>query len=84
MPNIPGLVLTRDCKAQGNCNARVGTVCETVSSTMGRPRRKPFMNPVRCKMSRGAPAHLRSLVTLFLVPDYRAGGAAAQLNELML
>lgn len=40
-------------------------------------------NPVRCKMARRAPTHLkRFIVELFLVPDLRAGNAAVQLDEL--
>ena len=40
----------------------------------------PFTNLLRCKMVRG---HLKRFVfVLFLVPDLRAGDAAAQLNEL--
>lgn len=46
------------------------------------PEDMPFVNPVRCKLSRGIPAHVKSFVVLCLVPDCRAGDAAAQLNEL--
>ena len=43
----------------------------------------PFTSPIRCKLVRGAPAHLKSFVlALFLVPDLRDGDAAAQLDEL--
>ena len=43
----------------------------------------PFTNPIRCKLVRGAAAHLKSFVlSLFLVPDLSIGDAAAQLDEL--
>lgn len=43
----------------------------------------PFINPIRCKMVRGAPAHSKSFVVApFLVPDHRVRDAAAQLDEL--
>ncbi|EGW01337.1 Friend virus susceptibility protein 1 [Cricetulus griseus] len=47
------------------------------------PEDMPFTNPIRRKMVRGAPAHLKSfVVALFLVPNLRVGDAAAQLDEL--
>ena len=46
------------------------------------PEDMPFVNPMRCKLGRGIPAHMKSFVVLCLVPDCRAGDAAAQLNEL--
>jgi hypothetical protein len=47
------------------------------------PENRPFRNPVRPKLVRGAPAHLKSFVlVLFLVPDLRGGDAVAQLDEL--
>ena len=47
------------------------------------PEEIPFTNSIRCKLVRGAPAHLKScIVALFLVPDLRVGDAAAQLDEL--
>ena len=50
---------------------------------MGRQEDKPFTNPTKCKLVRGAPAHGKSfVVVLFLLPDLRAGDAAAQLDEL--
>jgi hypothetical protein len=43
----------------------------------------PFTNSIRCKLVRGAPAHLKSFVlALFLVPDLSIGDAAAQLDKL--
>lgn len=43
----------------------------------------PFTNPIRRKLVRGAPAHLKSFVlSLLLVPNLRVGDAAAQLDEL--
>ena len=42
-----------------------------------------FMNPIRRKLVRGAPAHLKSVVlAFFLVPDLRVGDPAVQLDEL--
>jgi hypothetical protein len=42
-----------------------------------------FTSPMRCKLVRGAPAHLKGFVlALFLVPDLRVEDAAAQLDEL--
>jgi hypothetical protein len=47
------------------------------------PEDTPFMNPIRCKLVRGAPAHLKSFVVApFLVPDLRVGDAAAKLIGL--
>lgn len=47
------------------------------------PEDTPFTNPIRCKLVRGAPAHLKSFVlSLLLVPNLRVGDAAAQLDEL--
>ena len=47
------------------------------------PEDMPFTSPIRCKLVRGAPTHLKSFVlALFLVPDLRLGAAAAQLDEL--
>ncbi|XP_026641285.1 Friend virus susceptibility protein 1-like [Microtus ochrogaster] len=47
------------------------------------PEDMPFTSPIRRKMVRGAPAHLKSfVVALFLVPNLRIGDAAAQLDEL--
>ncbi|XP_031204443.1 Friend virus susceptibility protein 1-like [Mastomys coucha] len=47
------------------------------------PEDMPFTNPIRRKMVRGAPAHLKGFVlSLLLVPDLRIGDAAAQLDEL--
>ncbi|XP_052048775.1 Friend virus susceptibility protein 1-like [Apodemus sylvaticus] len=47
------------------------------------PEDMPFTNPIRRKMVRGAPAHLKSFVlSLLLVPNLRVGDAAAQLDEL--
>lgn len=43
----------------------------------------PFVDAVRHKIVRGAPAHLESFViALFLVPDLRVRDAASQLDEL--
>ena len=47
------------------------------------PENRPFRNPVRPKLVRGAPAHLKSFVlSLLLVPNLRVGDAATQLDEL--
>lgn len=47
------------------------------------PEDMPFTNPIRRKLVRGAPAHLKSfVVALLLVPNLRVGDAAAQLDEL--
>ena len=47
------------------------------------PEDMPFTNPIRRKMVRGAPAHLKSFVlSLLLVPNLRVGDAATQLDEL--
>lgn len=47
------------------------------------PEDMPFTNPIRRKLVRGAPAHLKSFVlSLLLVPNLRVGDAAAQLDEL--
>ena len=47
------------------------------------PEDMPFINPVRHKLVRGAPAHLKSFVlALFLVPDLRVGDAAVDVDEL--
>lgn len=43
----------------------------------------PFTNLLRCKIVRGAPAHLKSFViSLLLVLDLRVGDPPAQLDEL--
>jgi hypothetical protein len=43
----------------------------------------PFTSPVRHKLVRGAPAHLKGFVLVsFLVPDLRVRDAAVQLDEL--
>jgi hypothetical protein len=43
----------------------------------------PFTSSIRCKLVRGALAHLKGFVlSLFLVPDLSIGDAAAQLDEL--
>jgi hypothetical protein len=42
----------------------------------------PFTSPVRHKLVRGAPAHLKSFVVApFPVPDLRVGAATALLDE---
>jgi hypothetical protein len=47
------------------------------------PEDTPFTSPIRRKLVRGAPAHLKNFVlALFLVPNIRVGDAAAQLDEL--
>jgi hypothetical protein len=47
------------------------------------PEDMPFTSPIRRKLVRGAPAHLKNFVlALFLVPDLRVGDAVAQLDEL--
>jgi hypothetical protein len=55
------------------------------------PEDLPFINPTRCKLVRGAPAHMKRCVfflmlfcffALFLVPDLRVGDAAALLDKL--
>ena len=47
------------------------------------PEDMPFTSPIRRKLVRGAPAHLKGFVlSLFLVPDLSIGDASAQLDEL--
>jgi hypothetical protein len=47
------------------------------------PEDMPFTNPIRSKLVRWAPAHMKSFVlALFLVPDLKARDAVAQLDEL--
>jgi hypothetical protein len=47
------------------------------------PEEMPFINPIRCRNMRRAPAHLKSFaVALFFVPDLIVEDAAAQLNKL--
>jgi hypothetical protein len=49
------------------------------------PEDMSFMNPVRHKLVRRTSAHLKCFVlALFLVPNPRAGDAAAQLDKLNL
>jgi hypothetical protein len=43
----------------------------------------PFTSSIRCKLARGAPAHLKGFV-LSLVPDLSIGDTAAQLDELKI
>jgi hypothetical protein len=47
------------------------------------PEDMPFTSPIRRKLVRGAPAHLKSFVlALSFVPDLRVGDATVQLDEL--
>jgi hypothetical protein len=49
---------------------------------MRRLRRHALMSPIRHKIVRGAPAHLKSfIVAPFLVPDLKVEDAAAQLTD---
>ena len=42
-----------------------------------------FMNPIRCKLLRGAPAYFKSFgFIIFLVQDLRVGDATAHLDDL--
>jgi hypothetical protein len=49
------------------------------------PEDMPFMNPLKCKLVKGAKAHLkRFVIALFLVPDLRVGDAATQLDDVIV
>lgn len=50
---------------------------------MGRTRRQAFTNPIRCKTTREAPAHLKSFPGApFLVPPLEVGDTDAQLEKV--
>lgn len=58
--------------------------CKTcVNPPLGDPEHMPFTNPVRHKMLRRTPAHLKSFaVSLSFVPDLKVGDTPSQLDEL--
>jgi hypothetical protein len=83
MPDIPWLSVKEGILRIREIAMLEWISCIKPNSQWEGPEDMAFINPIRRKLVRGAPAHLKSFVlALFLVPDLRVGDAAAQLDEL--